>query len=79
MKKRIKMMVSSALVGFGLAVLVLPLCLSGMRMLAATNAEDPKCVGECNGSHGLCQDATCEAAGSPCKCSTKANSCQCKK
>lgn len=76
MKTRIKMMVSSALVGFGLAVLVLPLCLSGMRMLAATNWE--KCSGKCGYQGGVCVSSTCEAEGSPCRCN-KEQGCQCLK
>ena len=76
MKTRIKMMVSSAMVGFGLAVLVLPLCLSGMRMLAATNWE--KCSGLCFKSGKYCENSTCEAAGSTCFCDSN-NGCICRK
>ena len=75
MKKRIEMMVSSALVGFGMAVLVLPLCLSGMRMLAEVIREDSEChTRECTRERSVddwqfnCINVTCTAQGGPCRC-----------
>ena len=87
MKTRIKMMVSSALVGFGLAVLVLPLCLSGMRMLAVVNSAEVTCSsGQCQKvTRGDdvpkfdCVNETCTAQGGPCRCLPiyVSNSCSC--
>ncbi len=72
MKKRIEMMVSSALVGFGLAILVLPLCLSGMRMLAATNGEGCPDTMKCHKSYSSRSDFDCTT-------STCMGDCSCKK
>ena len=45
--------ISSLLVGFGFAILALPLCLSGMRMLAETSSGEYNCPGrKCQMANG---------------------------